>query len=330
MYPFLKEGVSIGTFRDKNSDRIRYYIENADGEKFEVDHKLWKSVINLDGTHPLNLPIKDRWILSELKKHGLVQTSRFVHENGIINRFILFPISNRNKNIKLVCKLLNAILPLISVLIFTISLYFMKSNTVTTDYYFSWLLYYGLLICSLVFHEVGHLIAGLAYGYKVSDTGILLFGILPIGAYVAYEDKKDASKVKKMQFALAGIEANLLIAGICMLIAVQCPSLYMLMSSIANINMVLVLVNLLPTSNLDGESALSALFEINNISKVAEKWLFTKKLRQKLFSSGFPGYIFFCVLVVTMLSKLLFMLIIGFDIISMLLVFLGFPDKIIS
>ena len=93
----------------------------------------------------------------------------------------------------------------------------MKSNGTDTGYYFSWWLYYGLLVCSLALHEVGHLVAGLAYGYKISDTGILLLGIIPIGAYVAHEDKKDASRSEKVQFALAGVEMNLLIAGICLL-----------------------------------------------------------------------------------------------------------------
>ena len=36
MYPVLKEGVSVGSFRYEGSDTIHYYIENADGEEFEI------------------------------------------------------------------------------------------------------------------------------------------------------------------------------------------------------------------------------------------------------------------------------------------------------
>ena len=41
MYPVLKEGVSIGTFRYEGSDATHYYIENADGVEFEISRRLW-------------------------------------------------------------------------------------------------------------------------------------------------------------------------------------------------------------------------------------------------------------------------------------------------
>lgn len=87
----------------------------------------------------------------------------------------------------------------------------MKSSGTDTGCHFNWWLYYSLLVCSLAMHEAGHLVAGIAYGYKISDTGILLLGIFPIGAYVAHEDKIDASRSEKVQFALVGVEINLLI-----------------------------------------------------------------------------------------------------------------------
>lgn len=192
----------------------------------------------------------------------------------------------------------------------------MKSSGSDTGYHFSWWLYYGLLICSLALHEVGHLVAGLAYGYKISDTGILLLGIIPIGAYVAHEDKKDVSRSEKVQFALAGVEMNLLIAGICLLMAMQYYSLSLVLVSVANINVVLAGINLLPASGLDGESALSAIFGVNSISEVAKKWLLNKKRRQKLLRSGFSGYACYCVFAFTMISKVILWLLIGLDIAS--------------
>ena len=192
----------------------------------------------------------------------------------------------------------------------------MKSNGTDTGYYFSWWLYYGLLLCSLALHEVGHLVAGLTYGYKISDTGILLLGIIPIGAYVAYEDKKDASKSEKVQFALVGVEMNLLIAGIFLLIAMQYYPLSLVLVSVANINIVLAGINLLPASGLDGESALSAVFGVNSISEVAKKCLLNKKRRQKLLRSGFFGYVCCCIFAFTLISKFILWLLIGLDIAS--------------
>ena len=316
MYPVLKEGVSIGTFQYEGSDTTHYYIENANGEEFEISHRLWDALLQADGTRPLKLPNNGRRVLPKLKRLGLVRTSRFVQDDGIFNRFILFPIGSRSPKNSLICKAINAALPVVATLIFAIGIYLMKSSGTDTGCQFNWWLYYGLLVCSLSLHEVGHLVAGLAYGYKISDTGILLLGIIPIGAYVAHEDKKDASRSEKVQFALAGVEMNLLIAGICLLIAMQYYPLSLVLVSVANINVVLAGINLLPASGLDGESALSAVFGVNSISEVAKKCFLNKKCRQKLLRSGFTGYACYCVFTFTMISKVILWLLIGLDIAS--------------
>lgn len=316
MYPVLKEGVSIGTFQYEGSDATHYFIENADGEEFEISSRLWDALLKADGTRPLDLPDNGRRVLPKLKRHGLVRTSRFVQDDGLFNRFILFPIGNRLQAGRLVFKALNAALPAVAILIFAIGIYVTTSEGEESGYNFSWWLYYGLIALSLALHELGHLVAGLAYGYKISDTGILLFGIIPLGAYVAHEDKKDATKAEKIQFALAGVEVNLLIAGICLLLAMQSYQWSLTMFSIANVNVILAGVNLLPVSGLDGESALSAVCGINSVSEVAKSWLTNKKRRQKLLRAGLPGYACFCVFSITMISKIILWLFIGLDVAS--------------
>lgn len=316
MYPVLKEGVSIGTFQYEGSDTTHYYIENADGEEFEISKRLWDALLQADGTRHLNLPDNGRLILPKLKKHGLVRTSRFVKDDGIFNRFILFPIGNGMQADRLVFKAINAALPAVSILIFAIGIYVTASEGKGSGYNFSWWLYYGLIALSLAFHELGHLVAGLAYGYKISDTGILLLGIIPVGAYVAHEDKKDATKSEKIQFALAGIEVNLLIAGICLLLAMQYYQWSLTMFSVANVNVILAGINLLPASGLDGESALSAACGINSISEVAKRCLTNKKRCQKLLRAGLPGYACLCIFFITLISKGILWLLIGLDVVS--------------
>ena len=316
MYPVLKEGVSIGTFQYEGSDTTHYFIENADGEEFEISKRLWNALLQADGTRPLNLPDNGRRILPKLKKHGLVRTSRFVKDEGIFNRLILFPIGNGMQAHRLAFKAINAVLPAVSILIFAIGIYVTVSEGKGSGYNFSWWLYYGLIALSIVFHELGHLVAGLAYGYKISDTGILLLGIIPLGAYVAHEDKKDATRAEKMQFALAGVEVNLLIAGICLLLAMQSYQWSLTMFSVANVNVILAGINLLPASGLDGKSALSAACGINSISEVAKRWLTNKKRRQELLRAGLPGYACFCVFSITLISKVILWMLIGLDVVS--------------
>lgn len=316
MHPVLKEGVSIGTFQYEGSDATHYFIENADGEEFEISRRLWDALLKADGTRPLDLPDNGRRILPKLKRHGLVRTSRFVQDDGLFNRFILFSIGNRLQAGRLVFKALNAALPAVAILIFAIGIYVTTSEGEESGYNFNWWLYYGLIALSLALHELGHLIAGLAYGYNISDTGILLLGIIPLGAYVAHEDKKDATKAEKIQFALAGVEVNLLIAGVCLLLAMQPYQWSLTMFSVANVNVLLAGINLLPASVLDGESALSAACGIDSIGEVARKWLTNKNRRQKLFRAGLPGYACFFVFSITMISKVIIWLLIWLDVVS--------------
>ncbi len=315
MYPVLKEGVSIGTYQYEGSETTHYYIVNADGEEFQISYRLWDSLLHADGTRPLNLPNNGSGVLPMLKQLGLVQTSRFVRGKGVFNRFILCAIGKQSLNNRLICKVINAILPIVSLLVFAIGVYLMKSRGTNTACNFSWWLYYCLFACSIALHEVGHLVAGLAYGYKISDVGILLLGIIPIGAYVAHEDKKDISRAKKLQIALVGVEMNLLIAGVCLMVALQNYSLSTVLTWVANANVLLAIINLLPASSLDGESALSAVFGVNSISEAARRWL-TDKNRQKLFCSGLPGFLCFCLFSITLISRALFWMLIGLNIIS--------------
>ncbi len=314
MYPVLKEGVSIGTFHYEGSDVTHYYIENADGEEFEISYRLWKALMRADGTRPLALPDKGRRILPKLKRHGLVRTSRFVRENGILNRFILFPIRDKAQENRWVCKAINSALPAVSILMFVLGTCLMAAKGAGGGYDLNWWLYYGLFLLSLTLHEAGHMVAGLASGYKIRDTGVLLLGVIPIGAYVAHEIKEDATRAEKIQFALAGIEVNLLIAGICLLLATQQYQWALTMHSVANANIILAGINLLPASGLDGESALSAVCGLDSISEAAKKCLTNKKRRQKLLRSGLPGYVCFCVFFLTLSSKVVLWLLIGLDI----------------
>ena len=88
------------------------------------------------------------------------------------------------------------------------------------------------------------------------------------------------------------------------------------MLSVANVNVILAGVNLLPASGLDGESSLSAMCGVDSTSEVARKWLTNKKCRQKLLRAGLPGYACFCFFSVTMISKVILWLLIGLDVVS--------------
>lgn len=267
MYPMLKEGAFTWSFYDEYTETTHYYVENAAGDEFEINRRLYDSLCKADGTKPLNLPDKGKRILPMLKKHDLVRTSRFVQdEDSAFNQFILFPIGNTLQNGAFACKILNYVLPVASVLFFAIGMSLMTFGDIQTEYDYNLWLYFSLFVVSFALHEAGHLIACLAYGCKMNDTGILLLGIFPVGAYVAYEEKENASKTEKIQLALAGVEIDLLLVGVCLLVSAQCDLVASTMTAFAKMNLYMIGINLLPISGFDGEAALSALCGVNSIN----------------------------------------------------------------
>lgn len=267
MNPMLKEGTFTWSFYDKYTDTTHYYVENAVGDEFEIDCRLYRALSKADGTKPLDLPDKGKQILPLLKKYGVVQTSRFIQCDGPFNRFILFSTGNTLRYAGPLCKVLNFILPIASIFFFTIGISLSVFGGMHTEYDYNLWLYSVLFVFSLALHELGHLIAGLAYDYKISDVGVLLVSIFPVGGYVSYDEREGSSRTEKIQMALAGIEMDLLFAGVCFLFAItQCNQVATTMNVVAIMSLLMVGINLLPISGFDGEAALSALCGVNSIN----------------------------------------------------------------
>ena len=106
------------------------------------------------------------------------------------------------------CRLLNAVLQVGSVLTFLTGAAFLfrqNSDRVPVDNC-NILLYYAVVVASLIMHEAAHLIAAVAFGYPVSEAGVIFFlKILPACLYIGHGRKKNATKGEEIQLALAGI-----------------------------------------------------------------------------------------------------------------------------
>ena len=284
MYPMLKEGVELGTFTYEGAPEKHYFISNPDGEEFELSPELFRMLMGADGTHPLPVPPR---MLHRLKRNGLVTTSRFVFQ-GLVNRFILFPVGRRGRRMRAVCGVVNGLLPLVAPVAFAAG---MAARAFWGGGYYGFImpLYAALLLLSIALHEAGHMAAAIAYGYEVTEVGILLLGIFPAGAYVAHRDRKGVAARQRMQLSLAGIECNLLLAGVSLLLSVAVEPLSFTFLLTAYANMVLAAINVLPGKGLDGELALSAAFEVESIYAVAGRCLRSGKARRRLRRAGFAG-----------------------------------------
>ena len=74
------------------------------------------------------------------------------------------------------------------------------------------------IVFGALLHELGHAFAGLTYGARVFEMGVMINAILP-GAYVLMDSQRVQSKMKRIQIYAAGVESNALFAGVCLLIA---------------------------------------------------------------------------------------------------------------
>lgn len=310
MYPMLNQGVELGTFTYEGSEDEHYYAINPNGDEFEISARIAHELERADGTRELKLRKR---IIKELKDSGLIHTSRFVKGDDF-NRFILFPISARALKYRDICLLINSLLPIVSVLTFVAGIFLKFESTSYWEDDFNLFVYYGILVVSLLSHECGHLVAGLAYGYSISELGVLLFGMIPVGAYVAHGEKENVRKCDRIQFSLAGIEVNLMIAGICLLGSMEIWSLSGTLFSIACLNVALAILNILPAQGLDGETALSDALGVESINALARKWLHRPKLRKRLLRSGYKGYAYMCLFGFSILCDAAVWLVLGADV----------------
>lgn len=222
-----------------------------------------------------------------------VHTSRLVREESC-SRLILFTFGKeRIRKIRPACKLLNGVLPggAVLALVAGITMRFLLSDGVDMNN-FNLPLYVGLLIASAVLHELAHLWAAISYSFPVFEAGILVENVFGICLYVAHGRKPGVTKAEEIQVALAGIEANLLIMGLFLIVSVFCESQSATFYAAAIANIGLIISNLVPAKGIpvDGEVALNTLFEVESIYAVARKWAGSKRRRRKLIrSAGLPG-----------------------------------------
>lgn len=168
-------------------------------------------------------------------------------------------------------------------------------------------IYCGFFL-SIAAHEFGHLLALASFGYDIYDAGILLLGIIPMGAYVAHNEKQQTSRRAKIQIALAGIEMNILLAGLFFIVSAYAGVYSEMLVIIGCLNIALALLNIIPAHGLDGELALSALFGVDSIYEIAKRNIFNAKLRHRLYHSGIKGITYFLILLFVLISNVFFII----------------------
>lgn len=291
MYPLLREGVSLGTYYDEDEDKEDFFVENSQGNFYSVTKELFNALLVADGMHPWDeTDLMDDELIRKLKKAGIIQTNRFVW-SGLINQFVIVPVVRPDKHMCQYFCILNKLLPKAACLLLVAGIFCKILIPGNSDAEMSWFIYCISIFLSISMHELAHASAAIAYGEEVSNVGILLLGILPIGAFVCCNEHA-CSRKERLQISLAGIEMNLLIGGVSLILSCLIPEMELTCFVIAALNIGSAVFNMIPTSGMDGEGALSAIFDVENFGKTAKECLYNRKKREQFMRGGVKG--FFC------------------------------------
>ena len=283
-------GVTIAAFARKLNGHRNPYSINMGLTKAEINH-----------------------MLKQLREHDLLRYGRSL-DAGSGAHYTLWFIK-RNPLLMEVARLWNCLLMLswLPVFIFGVLFFIRDLPIINTEC--MWLGNILGIVFGALLHELGHAFAGLTYGARVFEIGIMINALLP-GAYVLMDSQSVKSKMKRIQIYAAGVESNALFAGVCLLIACAIPyaGAFLLNAAIGNI--ILALVNITFGGGLDGASILSELLGIENLVEDTKKVVLNRRIRRKLRSKGMPGYALIAVSVVVQILQITIPVIIGWNIVE--------------
>lgn len=222
-------------------------------------------------------------ILRQLDELGLLSRSN-VRKSGGTFYYALYSLKQREKRGRMP-GILNGALQLLFLptLLMGAASFFTLSPFLPD---FNWILgtSAGLLI-GMVFHEIAHATACLAYGGRVFELGLLFRPPLP-GAYVLMDESAVRDPLKKAQIDAAGIESNLLIAGAAFLLASFTGLNAGFLFYVACGNVTLALINLLLIDGVDGSHILADLLGIPSLGDAALEYCIRALQRRKRRLSG--------------------------------------------
>ena len=146
----------------------------------------------------------------------------------------------------------------------------------------------GMLI-GLILHELGHMFACIAYGGRVFEVGVMLQFLLMPGAYVLMNESNIKKRMKRVQVSAAGIEMNLVLTSIFLILSARFEVLSGFFLGAAIQNVFLALLNLTFVDGFDGMTIMSELLGVECIVSKAKRITKSKYKRKRLEKDGISG-----------------------------------------
>lgn len=277
--------------RDDNSVEVVDYLLD---EAYIMEVEEARFVKKLDGkTHPYkiktNLSQEEIDILiAELDDCGLLKESDVLVSCAEASMKTIWE-PKWTIGLKLIAFLFNNILLVSWLPLLIMGIVLFTKNFMTIEFDLMWPGYIIGIVFGIFLHEFGHAFAGVSYGAKVFEMGILRMHYIIPGAYVLMDEKNVKNRLKRVQIYAAGVETNLLLVGVFLILGSIFGSLGGMFMVAAIQNVFLAALNLTLIKGLDGFSIISELLGIEDLIEKATQVTFSRKKKQKLRESGLAG-----------------------------------------
>ena len=299
-YPRISNTLSYERVDENSVEVIDHLTDNS----FMFGIEVVRFVKKLDGyTHPyriksvLNKMERDD-IIDFLRKYELIRSSNCINVSfGTKLRTLWIP--KKSPWLRLFAFLSNVLLMVSWLPLLVVGITLFSKNIVQMNFDYLWTGYFIGLFCGLFFHELGHAFAGISYGARVFEMGVMvMYCILP-GAYVLLDRSTVKRRMQRVQVNAAGVEANFLLCGLFLMLGAIIPHFGGMFLNAAICNAFIGALNLTFIKGLDGTSIVSELLGTDELIDKARSVITDKKERWKLREQGLSGYavLFSCYLI---------------------------------
>lgn len=255
-YPKLNNYIEF-TFIEKDNN---YIVDNhlTDERYIMKDPTYYNFIISLDGrTDPYKeynfLPEEEiSQLLNELETLDFIRYSRFLILDFTLIMYSVVILDKSINKFKKYAQFMNRILHFGSLPIFFIGLLLYNNclGLLQLNSYNGFAFIVSVLL-SAILHELAHACSAVNYDAPVFEFGIgLEYGIMPM-AYTLFYDKNNEIK-ERIQITFAGIQANVLLCGIALILASIFKQYLSVLNAFAYCNILISFLNILPCFGTDG------------------------------------------------------------------------------
>lgn len=207
----------------------------------------------------------------------MLRTPGRIQSLGSTKMYTLFIPQKLRRTKSFIPKILNFLLYTSCIPVFITGIVNFMDSEAICNYAHIWLGNLVGLLIGVVAHELSHANSCLSYNGTWMELGVMWSGIFP-GAYVMIDDSRIKKKLQKVQINLAGIEMNLLLAGVFLTLSSSRLVQQSMFEEFAGAfyyagfqNVFLALINITFYEGFDGEHAISILLGKSSVVEDAKK-----------------------------------------------------------